>query len=373
MADAAQEALERSSSGHAVALDHGAPDLRALNMAGALQARLPDADVLLFGSRATGRWRPESDIDLAVIGGDRAVAEEALAQIAAVGAELYGQHNPRKQMCHFTRAEFDALRVSLPHIAGQIQRYGLRPNGERLPPMAQKVPWPAVQEFLQNSCADLAAALKSVGPLPFPRSPLYATHGALEKILKAALSAEDIPFEFHHDIEQLAENLPPVLTRILEGELSQAQRESLVAFRTAGPYAGSANTPWPETGADYLLTAVQRVCVGFAEHILTIMDKRPDEVGYEEWLNGRDALGGWGTLPLDHFRHINTLHTLLDGKLTPSQLADVQANWHRRGVPADAIEQIVAVRAAPDIWQRLFVRQPRISPESDDRPSPRDW
>ena len=122
-----------------------------------------------------------------------------------------------------------------------------------------------------------------------------------------------------------------------------------------------------------MLTAVQRVCVGFAEHILTIMDKRPDEVGYEEWLNGRDALGGWGTLPLDHFRHINALHTLLDGKLTPAQLADVQANRHWHGVPADVIEQIVAVRIASDTWKRLFVRPPRISPESNECPPPRDW
>ncbi len=64
---------------------HGGPDPRALALAGDLQASLPDAQVLLFGSRATGDWRPSSDIDLAVIGGDKDAAEEALAQICAQG------------------------------------------------------------------------------------------------------------------------------------------------------------------------------------------------------------------------------------------------------------------------------------------------
>ena len=53
----------------------GAPDPRALALAGALQDRLPDARVLLFGSRATGAWTPGSDIDLAVIGGAKPAAK----------------------------------------------------------------------------------------------------------------------------------------------------------------------------------------------------------------------------------------------------------------------------------------------------------
>lgn len=349
-------ALAQATQAATLKYGQGDPDPRALALAGELQARLPDVQVLVFGSRAVGNWHPGSDLDLAVIGGNADAAEEALGRITATCAELYGQRGPRHQLVHFARAEFAKLRTSLPHIAGQVQRHGLKPNGEPLPPMMQDNPWPAVQELLQTSCADLAAALKSVGPLRFPRSPLYATHGALEKILKAALAAEDIPFEHHHDLEKLAEQLPAALTRLLEGEISQAQRQSLVDFRTDGPYAGSARTPWPETSADHLLAAVQRVCVGFADHILSVLGKRPDEVGYEEWLNGRDALGGWGTLSRDHFRHINTLRSVLDGKLTPVQLDEVQANWNRHGVPADAVEQIVTVMAQPDTWKRLFVK-----------------
>ncbi|MCE2466664.1 MAG: nucleotidyltransferase domain-containing protein [Caldilineaceae bacterium] len=34
----------------------------------ALQDHLPDAEIILFGSRAAGTWNPWSDIDLALIG-----------------------------------------------------------------------------------------------------------------------------------------------------------------------------------------------------------------------------------------------------------------------------------------------------------------
>ena len=85
----------------ALEVGNGAPDPRDLMLAGALQAHLPDAQVLLFGSRALGNWRPESDLDLAVIGTDRAAAEEAIAQSAALCAELYDGYAPYAQLFHF--------------------------------------------------------------------------------------------------------------------------------------------------------------------------------------------------------------------------------------------------------------------------------
>ena len=47
--------------------DPGAPDPRALAVAAALQRELPEARVLLFGSRARDDWHAESDIDLMII------------------------------------------------------------------------------------------------------------------------------------------------------------------------------------------------------------------------------------------------------------------------------------------------------------------
>ena len=87
----------------------GSADPRALALAGALQKRLPEADVLLFGSRARGDWQPGSDIDLAVIGGDPDEAEELLAQICAQEQRYADQ--PSTQLFHFARAEFDELRT----------------------------------------------------------------------------------------------------------------------------------------------------------------------------------------------------------------------------------------------------------------------
>lgn len=65
----------------------GEPGPRALAVVRALQDQLPDAEVVLFGSRAAGTWHPWSDLDMAVIGveHDRAQENEAweLARTAA--------------------------------------------------------------------------------------------------------------------------------------------------------------------------------------------------------------------------------------------------------------------------------------------------
>lgn len=100
----ADTALTREPQTVDLAYGQGVADPRAL--------ALPDAQVVLFGSRAIGDWQPGSDIDLAVIGGDRAAAEEAIAQLRSQAAHAHAQ------LFHFTHAEFNELRVSLPHIAG---------------------------------------------------------------------------------------------------------------------------------------------------------------------------------------------------------------------------------------------------------------
>lgn len=52
----------------AVDIEQGQPDPRALAVAQEIQSWLPEVEVILVGSRATGTWRPRSNIDLALIG-----------------------------------------------------------------------------------------------------------------------------------------------------------------------------------------------------------------------------------------------------------------------------------------------------------------
>ncbi|MCY4519535.1 MAG: nucleotidyltransferase domain-containing protein [Caldilineaceae bacterium] len=358
---------ERLVSGQRTAgPDRRAPDPRALALAGELQEGLPDAQVLLFGSRAMGDWRPESDIDLAVIGGDADAAEERLAQLCAQ-VRQEGEL-PYTQLFHFTRAEFDECRTSLPHIAGQVQRHGLTPAGEPLSRMAQTNPWPGVQKLLQSSGADLAEAIKTLGQA---RAPLHYAHGALEKAVKALLFAEQGDFVHGHPLEANIARLSAAMGVSLEREIPQCLRDELTRFRMYGPYAGS-NPPWPATGAAELIGCVQRGCGVCGDRILSVMDKQAHEVGYEQWLNNNDALGGWATLPLDRYPQIAAMRLLLTGSLTNAHLDDIETNWLRRGTPANAMELVAAVRTNPDAWRSLFVQARNRDARTDRLPPLRD-
>ena len=184
----------------------GNPDPRALAVAGGLQARLPDAQVLLFGSRATGTWRPESDLDLAVIGGDRDAAEEALAQLQDRERDLYADALPYPQIFHFSQAEFDDLRTALTHVAGQVQKYGIRPNGEPLPAMPQNEPWKGIRTRMQSSCRHYERALRNLGAED-PEGAIHNAEMAVELMLKAAVgTVAQVPRK--HPLQPLVERLP---------------------------------------------------------------------------------------------------------------------------------------------------------------------
>ena len=194
----------------------GNPDPRALELAGALQKHLPEADVLLFGSRAIGDWRPQSDIDLAVIGGDPDAAEEAIAQLQSQESHAHAQ------LFHFTRAEFNELRGSLPHIAGQVQAHGLTAAGEHLPPMDQDNPWPGVQGLLHAARRKLQTALIIFGTKPLSGEIVLFAHGTLERCIKAAQGAERVDFRklAHRDAQHNLCTLAPLLSAEMYANLT---------------------------------------------------------------------------------------------------------------------------------------------------------
>ena len=350
-------------------LEHGQgrPDPRALMLAGELQDLLPGTQVLLFGSRAMGTWHPGSDIDLAVIGGNRDAANEALRGIDT-GDWPPGELQSGVQLLHFETARFNKLRTSLPHIAGQVQRYGLKPNGEQLPQMAQDNNWPKVQENLQVCARNLEHALRA-----WDRdndSVVSYAHGAVELAIKAALVANDVNLTQeklnHHLLAGLRDRLPIEPKTQLNAILPDFQLKEPTSFRVNDPYAGLPVRP--TTRAQELLEGTQQACDGLAVHALAVCDKQPHQVNHEEWLNGRDALGGWATLQIDHFKRVHTFSDLVDGILPAEQIAAVERNWARHGgAPADTIARALAVRDDPSTWRSLFIK-PTL-PQAADRRS----
>ena len=368
----------------------GGPDQRALALTGDLQARLPDAQVVLFGSRAMGDWRPESDIDLAVIGGDRDAAEEALAQL---------RPEVRAQLFHFTRAEFNTGRASLPHIAGQVQRHGLTTAGEHLPPMAQNNPWPGVQDFLHAARRKLETALILFGTQPQSGEIVLSVHGALERCLKAALGAEGVDFREHlhrdrrHNLCALTELLAAKTPVEPRDVIPDDYLRELDACQSTALYEHDQRVEWPTTDTETLLAVGQRASLALADHALAILGKTPPQIGYEHRIAANataaaDALGGFGTVALDHYalaklgarerqhivnsERVRDLHTLLGSRLAESQLARVESNWYAHNAPSDVLERLVAVMTNPSTWLDLLVKPGYRETDDDAPPPPRE-
>ncbi len=367
---------------------HGVPDPLALTVAAELQERLPDAQVLLFGSRAIGDWRPGSDIDLAVIGGDRDAAEEAIAQLQSQESRAHAQ------LFHFTRAEFDELRASLPHIAGQVQAHGLTAAGDHLPPMDQDNPWPGVQGLLHAARRKLDTALIVFGTQPMTGEIVLSAHAALERCLKAAQGAERVDFRKHvhrddqHNLCILAELLSAEAYANLTAIMPVDYLQQLDAYQNTALYEHGQRVQWPTTDNETLLATAQRASLYLANHALALTGKTPRDIGYEHRI-GDDALGGFGTVALDHYAHaqlgarerqhivnserVDVLNQLLGSKLTESQLDHIESNWYTYNAPDDAAKRIGAVMADPSAWLDLLVKTGYRETNGDTPPPKGGW
>lgn len=363
----------------------GNPDPRALALAGDLQTRLPDAQVLLFGSRATGTWRPESDLDLAVIGGDRDAAEEALAQLQDREQDLYADALPWPHIFHFSQAEFRELRMSPPHMAGQVQLYGLKPDGERLPQMPQPQPWHGVRELLITCRQHIDQALRCFGRKDRPVVVLFYTQAALENAVKARLGAAGIAYTRHHVLIELAELLPADSAGWLDGLFSTQDLEDLTNIRDRGLYVEGRELT-TAASAETLLRNTQQACGRLAGETLTALAKEPRDVGYADWL-AKGLLAGWESLPLDHYSqaatekrdNVSLMRTLLTGVVAERDIALIADDWTTRGAPTHVPERLKAVLDNPDTWRSLLAAPEVRERDADrsrvwrDQPPPKGW
>ncbi len=371
-----------------------APDPRALAVAAALQEMLPDTRVLLFGSRARGGWRANSDIDLAVIGAERRTVDAACQQVYERVDGLYEDWCPDISTHTFTTAEFDALRTSLPHMAGQVQRYGLTPEGEHLPAMAQNNPWPGIQVRLKACQRHLIEALQQYGQGGKPITTLYYAQAALEVAVKARMFVAGLEPENKHGFEELLKDVSADVV----GDLPSAQDlADLSVIRVRGMYADP-DELMPTTSVSRLLASVQRTCARLEGETLTLMGKARRAVGYPEWQSD-GPLGGVAALPLDYYSQaehdartrqeghqegrqegreegeleasVSALRVLLGNRLTDRQIDRVADDWRAHGLPADAMARVGEVMANPDTWRNLLGDEEERARDAD-QPPPRE-
>ena len=106
------------------------PDPLGLAVAREVQKAVAPATVILYGSRAAGDHRPDSDVDLMIIAPDRSAAGSAAADanrwLRTAGPDL------DVNIKTLTQEGFDRRRRLGQSLAGQASRHGVDPMGERL-------------------------------------------------------------------------------------------------------------------------------------------------------------------------------------------------------------------------------------------------
>lgn len=193
------------------------PDPHAVKIAQAAQAEVAPATVILFGSRATGRYHRESDLDLLVVAGDAPLSAEN--RVYQTAQAYMRRHPPRLELnvIGMTRQKFNRCRRANQHIAGQAARYGVVMSNEELdgpaPPKGEEADgypdhWPETGRRIEraetwnrsfNELTDLAHSHQElIG---------FTAQQAMENALKGWLSSYNDVRTFGHDLRQLWDDL----------------------------------------------------------------------------------------------------------------------------------------------------------------------
>ena len=106
----------------------GKPDPTAI---AAAQEANPGNTVILFGSRARGDHRADSDVDILIVCRDSTAVADSRARRAM--KEHFAQNPPRLgfDIVTLTGEKFDYCRRAPNHVAGQAVRDGIIMSGER--------------------------------------------------------------------------------------------------------------------------------------------------------------------------------------------------------------------------------------------------
>lgn len=198
-------------------------DPYALAIARAAQNAVAPATVILFGSRATSRHRPDSDVDLMVL--TQAGDPHQAAQKARRAARKYMAQNPPwlpVNAIGFPWPEFRRYSQAGLHITGQAARFGVFMTSESPEPSCSaSVPtpdgypahWPATSQRIRNALRykdDLAVmaehAIISLELFGF------TAQQSVENALKGWLSTYDLSRDYGHDLLELWEDIVEIET-----------------------------------------------------------------------------------------------------------------------------------------------------------------
>lgn len=189
------------------------PDRTALEVAKAVQSAVAPNTVILFGSRARGDHRPDSDVDLLIISKPGTTAAAGLAE--RVVREHF-KHNPPRlgvDMVTMDLDKFNYCRRAKNHVAAQALRDGVVMNDASFDPPSpseDQYPdsWPDVKERLQAMYRHLGT-FQLVIDHPDSYQEIYGFHAqqAVENAIKAWLSAADLDYRRVHNLQEVADQV----------------------------------------------------------------------------------------------------------------------------------------------------------------------
>lgn len=188
------------------------PDPIGLAVASAAQEVAEPNTVILFGSRARGDHRPNSDVDLLVI--YQRETTTPMSRIKRAIKSYFAEHPPELgvDIIPMEKERFDYSRRAKNHVAAQALRDGIIMS-EKLDFSNQYQDdypdsWPDVKQRLQATYRHLGTFEREFNH-PEGEQESYGFHAqqAVENAMKAWMSAAEIDYQRIHDLQDTAERI----------------------------------------------------------------------------------------------------------------------------------------------------------------------
>ena len=216
----------------------GKPDPHALGIATAAQKAVAPDVVILFGSRAAGDYREDSDVDIMVVAeSEHHVSAGAVTEHAA---QSYMMDNPPELelgVISMNRQTFDRCRRATQHIAGQAARHGIPMLGPLPGPGDESDRgaddhWPATLQWLDFARENREFLDRLVKAGYHSKSMVgSAAQRAASGILRVWLSTHNPPWRYRHGLELVWEQI-----RQLEDPEAPKSRRAVEAARELVEY-----------------------------------------------------------------------------------------------------------------------------------------
>lgn len=183
-------------------------DPKAVEVARAVYDAITLDSVILFGSRARGDYRPDSDIDLMLIHTERISKEDyRKASVTAHDAieRIYGTRWIGVDLLTLSKSTYLRCRGGINHVTAQAARDGVDMKGDKQEYERDPEPfdWHDIRQRVINTNRELITLEKLIESDAPQEAIGFHAQQAVENILKAWISAADAEYRNTHQLSEL--------------------------------------------------------------------------------------------------------------------------------------------------------------------------